>query len=300
MTRPPAAAVGRGLALMALAMLIVPVMDALAKLAAERLPPLEIAFARMAVQMVLALAVAAATGAVRGLLPAPLALHMARGFCLGAATLMFFTALTAMPMADAIAVFFVQPMILTALSALILKESVGWRRWTACATGFLGAMVIVRPGSGVFQAHALLPLGSACLFAGYLLLTRRLSGSGGLLAAQFVTGLAGTLLLGAALLGAALAGLPGAAPRLPDGLEWAMLAAIGLISFGAHALVVRAFDHAPAAVLAPLNYLEIVSATALGYLIFADLPDGQTWAGIGLIVASGLYIARREHLRRAR
>ncbi|MEJ1156836.1 DMT family transporter [Prosthecomicrobium sp. N25] len=284
----------RGMGLMTAAMVIVPAMDILAKLLAQRLPPLEVAFGRMLVQMLLALAFAAATGALRTLLPPRFGVHLMRGFCLAGATLLFFTALRVMPLTDALAVFFVQPMILTALSALVLKERVDRRRWLACAVGFLGALVIVRPSWQVFGIHALMPLGTACLFSGYLLITRILAGTGTLMATQFVTGLGGTLLLGAALAVATLLGLEGAAARMPAGSDWLMFLGIGLISLVTHGLVVKAFESAPAAVLAPLNYLEIISATTLGFLVFGDFPDGPTWAGIVLIVGSGLAIVRRE------
>lgn len=291
--------IGLGLLLMTGAMVILPGMDALAKLAGRSLPPVEIAFARLFGQMILTALAAAALGRLRDLAPPRFGLHMLRGACLGFATLLFFSALAVMPLADAIAVFFVEPMILTALAALVTKERVGWRRWSACAVGFLGALVVVRPGYGLFGIHSALPLGSAFLFAVYLLLTRRLSGAGSLLSAQFVTGLSGSAVIGLVLAASTMASVPGAIARWPVGIEWAMLAGISVISLIGHGLVVRAFDHAPPSVLAPLNYLEIVSATALGWLVFSDFPDGPTRVGIALIVGSGLYIVHRERVTAA-
>lgn len=284
---------------MTAAMVVLPVMDALAKIAGRTLPPIEVAFARLFGQMILTGLAALLLGRLSELAPPRFGLHFVRGACLGIATTLFFSALAVMPLADAIAVFFVEPMILTALSALVLKEKVGWRRWSACVVGFAGAMVVVRPGSGLFGLHALLPLGAALLFAVYLLLTRRLTGAGTMISAQFVTGLAGAVVIGALLLVTSLLGVPGAVARWPAGVEWAMLLAIAAISLFGHGMVVLAFAHAPPSVLAPLNYLEIVAATALGWLVFDDFPDGQTWVGIALIVGSGLYIVHRERIAAA-
>lgn len=296
-TTTPRPSALKGMGLMTLAMIVVPGMDVLGKIMGETMPPLQVAFGRMLTQMLLAAAVAVVMGAGRDLIPPRLGVHLLRGVCLGAATLLFFTALTAMPLTDALAIFFVQPMILTALSAVFLGEKVGWRRWSACLVGFLGALVVVKPSWAVFGVHALMPLGTACLFSCYLLITRILSGSGTLMATQFVTGLGGTLLLGAALLATTVLGIEGAVARMPVGIEWPMFLGIGLISLVTHGLVVKAFESAPAAVLAPLNYLEIISATTLGWLVFGDFPQGTTWLGLALIVGSGLYIVHRERVR---
>ncbi len=285
---------GRGMALMALAMAVLPVMDVLAKLSIQTMPALQVTLSRFAVQAVLAVIAALVIGKPATLMPPRLGLHMVRGLFLAGATLFFFTALKVMPIPDTLGIFFTEPMILTALSTAVLGERAGWRRWAAVLVGFVGALFIIRPSWAVFGLTALLPLGAACLFAGYLLMTRRLRVEGSMLAAQFVTGIAGTLALGFALLLASPLGLPEMVAVLPLGAEWLQLLGIGAISFVAHGLVVYAFRHAPAAVLAPLNYLEIVSATALAYWVFGDFPAPPVWLGIAIIVACGLYIANRE------
>jgi drug/metabolite transporter (DMT)-like permease len=221
-------------------------------------------------------------------------LHALRGLFLAAATLLFFGALKAMPIPDTLGIFFTEPLILTALSTVVLGERVGWRRWLAVLVGFVGALFIIRPSWAVFGLTALLPLGAAFLFAGYLLMTRRLRVEGSMLAAQFITGLAGTVALGSALLLASLVGPVEMRAVVPDGLEWLQLFGIGAISFVAHGLVVLAFRYAPAAALAPLNYLEIVSATLMSYLVFSQVPVPPVWLGIAIIVGSGLYVAHRE------
>jgi drug/metabolite transporter (DMT)-like permease len=284
-----------GVALMSGATLMLPVMDVFAKLLGETMAPVQIAMARFIGQAGLALLAALLTRQLAGLRPpGSLWPHLARGLCLGGATLLFFSALRFMAIPDALAIFFVQPMILTALGVLLLRERTDARRLVAAAVGFAGALVIIRPGWSAFGLAALLPLGAALLFATYLLLTRHLSGRGSMLAAQFTAGIAGAGSLGLVLLAGSLAGLPDASASLPAAADWPMLAGLGLASFVGHGLVVAAFRRAPAGVLAPLDYLEMVSATVLSYLVFGSIPGATTWAGMALIVASGLYIVRRE------
>lgn len=293
----PDASVMRGIMLMSGAMLLVPMMDICAKYLSSSLPPLQIAFGRFAFQMLFALLTAAVGPGLASLRAPRLWPHLLRGFFLAGASALFFTALKTMPVADAIAIFFVEPMILTILSALFLRETVGIRRWAAVLVGLVGAMIIIRPGFATFGATALLPLGTAFLFALYLVVTRRLSGEGSMLCVQFTAGLGGCLLLGPLLVFGGLAGFDDFVPVAPKVPGLALLAIIGAISFFAHGLIVKAFAAAPASVLAPFNYLEIVSATLFGYLVFGDFPDGVTWIGIALIVGSGIYIAHREHRR---
>ena len=286
----------RGIGIMTVAMLIVPAMDVLAKLLTAEMPALEVAFGRFVGQLLAASVAGVLLGEGRRLVPPKLLGHVLRSLFLAATSLMFFSALATMPLTDALAIAFAEPMILTAVSPILLGETVGPRRWAACAVGFLGTLMIIRPSFEQFGAAALLPLGSACTFAGYHVMTRRLAGAGSLVAVQFVTGLVGTVALGIVLTGAALTGLLGQPVVVPTGLSWVWFLGIGVLSFLTHGMIVRAFELAPAAVLAPFGYLEIVSATILGFLMFGDFPEGPTWVGIAVIVASGLYIVHRERL----
>lgn len=290
----------QGILFMIAGMGVVPVMDVLAKVLAGHIPALEVSFARFFFQALITMIIALVwTRSLSTLRPQRWGVNLLRGALLSGATLAFFTALKVMPVADAIAIFFVEPMILTALSAMILKETVGARRWAAVAVGLLGAMLIVRPSFAAFGASALLPLVTATLFAFYLIITRKLAGEDSLLSMQFTTALGGGGTLGVVLLVASTTSIGGFALVVPGSLDLLMMVSIGLISFISHGFIVRAFALAPASVLAPFNYLEIVSATLLGYLVFRDFPDLPTWGGIALIVASGLYIAHRERLRAA-
>lgn len=295
--RAGAATVVHGIAIMTVAMLIVPSMDVLAKLLTREMPALEVAFGRFVGQFAAAAIAGLVVGEGRRLIPPRLGGHVLRALFLAATSLMFFSALATMPLTDALAIAFAEPMILTAVSPWLLGETVGWRRWAACGVGFLGTLIIIRPSFEQFGAAALLPVGSAITFAGYHVMTRRLSGQGSLVAIQFVTGLIGTVALGVALGVVAGLGLLSRPVQLPSGPGWVWFLGIGVLSFVTHGMIVKAFEHAPAAVLAPFGYLEIVSATILSFLVFGDFPDGPTWVGIGLIMASGLYIVHRERVR---
>lgn len=275
-------------------MLMVPVMDIIAKYLSADLPPLEVTFGRFFFQFLICLVLALVTGRITRLRGQQPVINYLRGIFLAAASLCFFTAVKFMSVATAISIFFVEPMVLTILAALILKEQVGIRRIGAILVGLLGAIIILRPNLAEIGLVSLLPVATAFLFSFYLLLNRLYPVTDGLLTIQFSAGLSGSLLLGGALLIGNLAGLDGVAFVMPTANQGGLLALIGLISFAAHGLVVAAFQRGTASLLAPLQYIEIVSATLFGYLVFADFPDGPTWVGIALIIGSGLYIAHRE------
>ncbi len=274
--------------------IVAPGMDALAKLAGEAIPVGQILAFRFGVQALLLLPLAAVLGRLVWPGPPELRIHFARAGLILAATGAFFAALRVMPIADAIAIFFVEPFVLTLLGAAFLGEAVGWRRLLACATGFAGALLVIRPSLAAFGPVALLPLVTAVCFALYMILTRRMAHSLHPVALQAWTALAASALILPLLLafdGSAVAPLD---PVLPEGRYWAFLAGIGVTASLSHVMISAALRHAPAATLAPLQYLEIVAATALGYLVFADLPDAQTGLGIAIIVGSGLYVILRE------
>lgn len=299
--RPEAEAIPQdtlaGIGLMSAAMLIVPVMDIIAKYLSVSLPPLEVTFGRFLFQMLLCVAGALVFGKLQDLKSRHFGINILRGLFLTAAVLCFFWAVKYLPVATAIAIFFVEPLILTVLAAIILKEPFGLHRTGAIFIGLIGAMFILRPSFADAGLASLLPLGTAFFFASYLILNRIYAGTDSLMAIQFTTGLAGTVALGAALLIGTMLGIEAISFVTPSLAETGLLLAIGAISLVGHGLVVLAFARAEASTLAPLNYLEIVSATLLGFLVFGDFPDALTWTGIALIVASGLYIAHRERLR---
>ncbi|MCV0428003.1 MAG: DMT family transporter [Roseibium sp.] len=284
---------------MTVAMLIVPVMDIIAKYLSASLPALEITFGRFLFQFLICLTLALVSGRLKRLKGDQPVINYLRGILLALASLSFFTAVKYMSVATAISIFFVEPMILTILAALILKEQVGIRRIGAIVVGLVGAIVILRPNLAEIGLVSLLPVCTAVLFSFYLLLNRLYPVTDDLLTIQFSAGLSGSLLLGGALLFGLFAQVDGMEFVAPTGFQVSLLMIVGLISFTAHGLVVAAFQRGTASLLAPLQYIEIVSATLFGYLVFSDFPDRLTWFGIALIISSGLYIAHRERKRKS-
>lgn len=298
--RKPSGEVTSGIALMIVFALIAPGIDIFAKLATQTLPPGEVALARFIVQLVLLSPVVIWRGAFRNLTIMAMASHALRGLLLGIATVCFISAVQKMPVADAISIFFVEPMILTILGGVLLGEQVGWRRYAACLVGFLGAMIVVRPSFDELGWVAVLPIGTALAFAFYLLLTRHLAPREDPYAMQGYAGLFGGLFVGTALL---LGNGTGSAifdPVWPDLNGWLLMLGVGVIATISHLFLVFAFRKAPASVLAPLQYLEIVAATIFGYLVFGDFPDALKWLGITIIIASGMFIFWRERIAAGR
>ncbi|MDN3718321.1 EamA family transporter [Roseibium salinum] len=257
--------------LMSSAMLMIPVMDIIAKYLSMELPPLEITFGRFFFQFLICLAIALVTGRITRLGGSQPVVNYLRGMLLGSASLcFFFTAVKYMSVATAISIFFVEPMVLTVLAALLLKEQVGPRRIGAILVGLIGAIVVLRPNLAEIGLVSLLPVVTAVLFSFYLLINRLYPARDDLLTIQFSAGLSATLMLAGALFIGNLVGLEGVEFTLPSGPQSGLLALIGLISFAGHGLVVSAFQRGSASLLAPLQYMEIVSATLFGYLVFSD------------------------------
>jgi S-adenosylmethionine uptake transporter len=278
---------------MLVAMLVLPVMDTIAKYLSDSLASGQIAWSRFFFQSLFLLPFALRLKAHWR--NTPWQYHAARGFFIATATLFFFTSLIRLPVADALAIFFVEPLILTALSPFFLGEKIGWRRITAVATGFLGALLIIKPSTEVFGYYALLPLAASICFAFYLILTRKLALQTDPVIIQFFTGLAGMLLLAIVLAVGTTAEIQILSFTWPSNSQWWLLAVLGAIGCTAHLLVVYAFSLADASLLAPLQYFEILGATILGWYIFSDIPALSTWLGIIIIVASGVYVMAREN-----
>jgi S-adenosylmethionine uptake transporter len=282
----------QGMALMVLAMLMLPGIDAVAKLVSGSISAGQAAWARFFFQIVLLAPFVIWRGEFSW--DRTIWAHAARGFLIALATLLFFTAIRVMPLADAIAIFFVQPFIVTLLAAAILGEAFGWRRMVAILFGFVGALLIIKPSYEAFGLTALLPVGTAVSFALYVILTRWLVQSSSPLSMQFLAGVFGLITMSAALAFGKAHGISVLTPAWPTIAQWQLLALLGIIATTGHVLVVMAYSRASVAVLAPFQYLEIVSATTLGFMLFNDLPDLLTWVGIGIIVSSGLFVFYRE------
>lgn len=275
-----------GIALMLGAMAVLPFLDVVAKtLGQQGMPILQIVWARMAFGAALTLPATLRHGGPAAIRPDRPAYHTLRAALLIAATFLFFSALTYLPIADALAIFFVQPLILTAISPFVLGEKVGPRRWAAVAVGFAGTLVIIRPGFTEPNPGTLLALGAGASLALYFAMTRRISGSAPAMVTTFHTSLMGTLITTALVL---------TVWEPPTATQWALLLLIGLIATVGHYLIVRAYDYAEASLLAPLAYTEMVMATLLGWWFFGDFPDGWTFFGVAILIACATYISVRE------
>jgi S-adenosylmethionine uptake transporter len=282
------------MALMATGVLMAPGSHAIAKSLGDTLSAGQIAWARFAFQFLFLLPVVLV--GYRGRLPRPSLLQAVRGLLLAVATLCFFWALTYMPLADTAAIFFVEPLLLTLISAAFLGEPIGWRRLLAVVVGFAGALIVIRPSFETVGFPALLPLMAALCFAVYLAMTRRLVRVEKALALQLWVCACSALVLSLALAIGAGTPLGVLQPAWPTSLEWGLLGSLGAISLVAHMLAILGFRLAPASILAPFQYLEILGATILGVIVFGDVPDAPTGFGIAVIVGSGLYVFRRERL----
>ena len=220
-------------------------------------------------------------------------LQLIRAVAMATATFCFFVAVRYMPLADSIAIFFVEPMILTILSLLFLGEVVRLRRITAIVIGFVGAIIVIRPQFSDVGLIALFPLITAASFATYMLITRYFSEKISPVQMQFQMGLIITpIMLFFVLL---FPNIDGFQMTAPNSYEWQILIALGLVATGGHLLLVFAVSKVPANLLAPFQYVEIIGATFLGFFVFGDIPTIYTSIGITLIVLSGLYLWHREH-----
>ena len=278
----------RGILWMLLGMLTAVTMDTINKTLAQNFPVPQLVWGRFVFHMVLMVLILGRR-LPRVVVTRRLGLQVVRSFYLICAASLFVNAVRLLPLADATALLFVAPILIAALSAPLLGERVDRRRWIGVALGFAGSLIIIRPGSEVMRLAALLPLGSACFFAFYQIATKRLSRIDPAMTTLFYTGLLGALVTSFAV------------PFfwvMPGALEWFLLAMLGVLSGATHFCIIKAFEAAPAATVAPFVYSTLIWATLSGFVFFADLPDIWTVVGAAIIAGSGLYITYQERLQR--
>ena len=294
----PQKQVAKGMVLMIFAMLTLPLMDGMAKVLtlSYDVTASQTTFGRFLVQAVLLGLVIVVWHGPRRLVPQQLWPNLLRGALMGLAVMLFFATLRYMPIADALAVFFLEPFILTILSVIVLKEKVGWKRGIAVVCGFCGAMLIVQPSYAVFGAPSLMPIGTAFLFATYLILTRKMALQDDPITMQFVAGIGGALtMLAVIIVATSLDFRDFASTSVPEfGIRWLLIFCIGVLAAGGHLVIVYAFRLASASILAPFQYIEIVTGTIIGYGLFGDFPDFWKWVGIFIIIGSGIFLFVRE------
>jgi drug/metabolite transporter (DMT)-like permease len=276
---------------MIVAVLLVPLSDALSKSLTGLLNPFEIAFWRFLFQMVVLASIVVATR--RRLMRGPWPLLILGGLTSAATLAALIGAFVTMPIATAIAIFFVEPLILTVLSGWFLGEKAGWRRYVAVAVGLVGAVIVIRPSWDVFGWSSMLPLIAAAAFAGNAIVIRKLSPVMDAVSIQFWFALVAVVAIGGGLLALGRFDLIGFAGIDPAG-PWGQLVFMGMLSALTFFLFSEAFRRTPASTLAPFQYIEIIGATIVGYVFFGDFPDLWTWVGTAVILASGLYVFQRE------
>jgi drug/metabolite transporter (DMT)-like permease len=259
--------------------------DAASKLMTAALPAVEVAWLRFCVFTLLMLGTAVITRRVYALRSRRSSLQILRALGVLGSSIFFITGLSFLPMAEATAISFASPMIVTALSIPIIGEVVGWRRWSAVAVGLLGVLIVVRPGAGAFDPAAVFPVLSAFSWAVALVVTRKMSSADSPLVSLTYAAVVGLLIT------SALVPFTWVTPG------WREIG-LGLVTGGASTvaqwLIVLAFQQARASVLAPFSYSQLVWSGLLGYVIFGNVPDRWTLAGATVIIASGLYTAHRE------
>ena len=199
-----------------------------------------------------------------------------------------------MPIADAVAIVFVEPFILLLIGRFLLQESVGVRRLTACTVGFIGVILVIKPTFMNFGFVVLYPLGTAVSFALYVISTRDLSRYLDPIQIQYYTALWGTLICVPVLLFGNLTNVALLDVIIPEGKFWIWLLGVAVFGTISHLFISYALKFASSTVLAPLHYLEIISAVFFGYLVFGDMPDITTACGMLIVILSGVYIFFRE------
>ncbi|RJF73970.1 DMT family transporter [Rhodopseudomonas palustris] len=278
----------RGIALIVLSTVFLACSDTLAKYLGRTVPPIEIGWIRFLVFVLIMMPVALMSSA-SSLRSARPKLQVLRGLALVASSTLFISGLQFLPIAEASATSFVAPLFVTALSIVMLGESIGIRRWAASVVGLIGVLIVIRPGSAAFNPAVIFPILSALTWAVTLILTRMISGADRAIVTMTFSALVGFVAL------SVIVPFVWVTPSW-EGIMLGVL--VGLASTMGQWIVVLAYRYADASVLAPFTYSQLVWVTFLGFGLFGEVPDVWTFVGAAVIIASGLYTAHRERLRR--
>ncbi|WP_050602653.1 DMT family transporter [Ruegeria sp. 6PALISEP08] len=283
-----------GIVLMLGFCVLAPLGDAMAKLLGETTPLGLLVTVRFAAQALVLIPLIVLTGRPWRMSGRILRLTVIRTLLHIVGITAMFSALKFLPMADAIAIAFVMPFIMLLLGKFVLGEEVGIRRLAACIVGFAGTLLVIQPSFAEVGAPALLPLIVAVVFALFMLVTRQIAKETDPVSLQAVSGVFATLILAPVLLVGTQLDIWEISVILPGPDMYWLLFAIGALGTIAHLLMTWSLRYAPAATLAPMQYLEIPVATLIGWMIFSDLPDGLAAIGIAITIAAGLYVILRE------
>ena len=277
----------RGVALMAAGMFLFSAVDTMGKFLTETLDPVQIVWCRQSGLLLGVIFLILLKGR-SVLVSSNPKLQIGRGVLAACSATLFIIGVGYVPLADAVAITFVAPFMVTVMGALILREPVGVRRWTAVIIGFVGTLIVIRPGMGVIHPASLLLIVAATAFAMRQVLSRMLAGGD-----KTETTVAYTAIVSWTLL---CLPLPFVWQTPATGLEIALLAGMAILAAVAETLVIMALDAAQAVVVAPVQYSLLIWGTFYGFVVFGQLPDGWTWLGAIIIVATGLYTLNRERL----
>jgi len=214
-------------------------------------------------------------------------LQIFRGLTLFCANILFFYSISIISMAKALTLAFVAPLITTALSSFFLGEKVGLRRWSAVIVGFVGSLIVVRPGFIEFNLASVAALGTGFFYGIYLVITRKLHSSDSPLLTLLLTGVVGAVV---ATFFVPIVWIN------PSSHQWGLLALMGVFACLGHLFLILSLKYADASKLAPFGYFEIVTNVILGYYFFGDFPHYWTWVGLTIIICSGVYISFRERV----
>ena len=214
-------------------------------------------------------------------------LQIFRGLTLFFANVLFFYSISVISMAKALTLAFVAPLVTTALSPFILREKVGARRWSAVIIGFIGTLIVIRPGTIDFNLATIAALGTGFFYGFYLIITRKLHRSDNPLLTLLLTGVVG------GVIGSFIVPVVWVNPTIN---QWLLLALMGVFACLGHLFLILSLKYADASKLAPFGYFEIVTNIILGYYFFSDFPTTWTWVGLAIIICSGVYISFRDKI----
>lgn len=275
------------------AMLLLPVGDTFAKLISETLNPVGVTMCRILAQALFLIPITyLMRHRLRGEMFSPVV--ALSGVLLIISLTSLISAFAVMPIATAIAIFFVEPLVLTILAGFLLGETAGPRRLIAVGVGLLGAIIVIRPGFSTYGWATILPLISALTYALNMILLKKATATRSALTVQCGTTIYAAIGLTLLASGLSLMGVTNFMPQMSDTKTWLLILCAGAVAATSFVMVAEAYRSADATALAPFQYLEIVTATALGFLVFGDFPDTLTWIGVAIILGSGIYIFHRE------
>ena len=269
------------------AWVMLPIMDGFAKYLSLTIPVLQITWSRYFFTVIIVLPVMLIFFRKNFKWTDKPKLQLIRGLLLFCANILFFYSISVISLAKALTLAFIAPLIVTILSPILLGEKVGFRRWAAVITGFIGSLIVIRPGFVEVNFASIAALGTGVLYGFYLIVTRKLHNSDHPLLTLLLTGVVG------AIIGSIIVPSVWVYPTIN---EWYMMFALGFFASLGHLFLILSLKYADASKLAPFGYFEIITNIIIGYYFFNHFPDNWTFLGLFVIISSGIYIFRREAL----